>query len=902
MSLGLVAAIILLALGAGCSKEPDSKETRLSRAREYLASDQYVKAEKEYREVLRLAESEPEALLRLGLLYQEQGQWVQAYPLLKRHAELQPNNPQTLPNLGQVLVALGHYAEARDLALLTLDSEPGHEKALVLLADTAVPTNSLNETRSIIERRRSQDRDRSAYHLALGTLDLRQRNETRAEGEFKTALEMDPKSISAHEALGILYWGRNDLKLAEKEFKAAAELAPVRSASRLRYVDFLLKTGSEAEAKGILDDLNRKLPDYLPPRVFLMRMACAKQRDEDCAARVQDILSQNPVDYDALYQDGILNLAKGDANKAIREYEQLSNLYTKNPQARYQLALAYLQFAKGGGPNARKAVDNAETNLGTVVKLAPQFAPASLLLAELKMRKGSPAAAVDLLVPLVRDQPKISQAHQLLASAYLAQQNSAQALAIYRRMTELFPQDAQPLLSTGMILFNQRKLPDARNAFEKAAQISPNLLVVTERLVDVDLAEQKFDAAAQRVQEQLDKDPKVALTWAIRSKVYLAQRDFTRAEADLLKAIDLDPNLEPAYLLLAQTYVALDKPQQAAEKLSSFVQAKQTVPALMLLAEIQQRLKNFPAARDAYEKVLAVASNHTLAINNLAVLYSEQFGELEKAYDLAKKAREAAPSEPHLADTLGWIMFKKGDYRSALQLLRESAAKLPDRPEIQYHLGMIEYMLGQEETARTALKRATDATVDFAGKDEARRRLAVLATPTVGQSRAELERLAKENPNDPGALFRLARLLESEGAIEEASKIYTKILDGNSLYAPAVRQQAILYGQREDPKAFDLLNKARQASPDDPEIAKWLGVQNYRREYYGRAADLLKEAAGKRSDDAETLYYLGESQRQLKQWAGCKTSLERALSLNLPASLADKAKSALAECSDSASP
>src|SRR5207253_9166563 len=68
-------------------------------------------------------------------------------------------------------------------------------------------------------------------------------------------------------------------------------------------------------------------------------------------------------------------------------------------------------------------------------------------------------------------------------------------------------------------------------------------------------------------------------------------------------------------------------------------------------------------------------------LNNLAVLYSEQFGQLDKAYELAEKAREAAPNEPHLADTLGWISFKKGDYGKAMPLLRDSASKLPDRSE-----------------------------------------------------------------------------------------------------------------------------------------------------------------------------------------------------------------------------
>ena len=46
--------------------------------------------------------------------------------------------------------------------------------------------------------------------------------------------------------------------------------------TRLRYADFLIKTGAGAEAKSFLEEMNRKAPDYLPPRVFLMKMACAE--------------------------------------------------------------------------------------------------------------------------------------------------------------------------------------------------------------------------------------------------------------------------------------------------------------------------------------------------------------------------------------------------------------------------------------------------------------------------------------------------------------------------------------------------------------------------------------------------------------------------------------------------
>src|SRR4029077_5581057 len=224
----------------------------------------------------------------------------------------------------------------------------------------------------------------------------------------------------------------------------------------------------------------------------------------------------------------------------------------------------------------------------------------------------------------------------------------------------------------------------------------------------LDIAQQQYPAAMARVQKLLyndpkAQDPKTALLWALRGKIYLAQRDFTHAEPDLSKAIELDPNLGPAYMLQVQLYLASNKQDEAIAKLSALIEKNNDPRALMLLALIQTSLKHFDAARDAYEKVLALAPNSALALNNLAAIYSDQFGQVDKGYELAKKAKEAAPNEPHIADTLGWILFKKGDYGDALPALQESAAKLPDSPEVQYHVGMAHYMLGEEEPARIAL-------------------------------------------------------------------------------------------------------------------------------------------------------------------------------------------------------
>ena len=58
-----------------------------------------------------------------------------------------------------------------------------------------------------------------------------------------------------------------------------------------------------------------------------MKMACAEQQDEDCATRVQNILAQDPSTMTHCFWDGLLNLAKGDAAKAVREFEYLSSIY-----------------------------------------------------------------------------------------------------------------------------------------------------------------------------------------------------------------------------------------------------------------------------------------------------------------------------------------------------------------------------------------------------------------------------------------------------------------------------------------------------------------------------------------------------------------------------------------------
>src|SRR4029450_5842097 len=80
----LLAAFLVAAPTAGCSQKTETPQQHLTKANAAIENDHLVEAEKEYREVLRLAPTDAVALRQLGILYLDQGQLRQALPLLKR--------------------------------------------------------------------------------------------------------------------------------------------------------------------------------------------------------------------------------------------------------------------------------------------------------------------------------------------------------------------------------------------------------------------------------------------------------------------------------------------------------------------------------------------------------------------------------------------------------------------------------------------------------------------------------------------------------------------------------------------------------------------------------------------------------------------------------------------------
>jgi Flp pilus assembly protein TadD len=89
-------------------------------------------------------------------------------------------------------------------------------------------------------------------------------------------------------------------------------------------------------------------------------------------------------------------------------------------------------------------------------------------------------------------------------------------------------------------------------------------------------------------------------------------------------------------------------------------------------------------------------------------------------------AKAASPADPRISDTLGWILYKRGDYKRAVGLFAEAAAKMPDEPTVEYHLGVARLKAGDAAGARDALTRALNSRSSFPEREAAQKALASL--------------------------------------------------------------------------------------------------------------------------------------------------------------------------------
>jgi tetratricopeptide (TPR) repeat protein len=840
----ILVAIALITIAVGCS--PEAKKGRqFKQAENYFNSGEYNKAKIEYLKYLRLDQQNPTVFERLGTIWFEQGAPLRAAPFLLKARELAPGNANNRIQLTRVFLSLGDVASARKEALSILKQSPNNDEAIALLAETDRTKEDIAYTEQSL--RQFHDHNKLSYNMAAANIAFHKGDIAAAEAALQRASQLDPKSATPYLALATLHLQAKDNTRALQDLKKAADLPPARSTAKVRLAEFKAMNGAVEEAKQMLKEVTSKTPDFFPAWLLQARIAVAEKHYDEATSILENVVNQDPENIDGRILQAKVWQAQGETQKANAGLEQLSKAYPGIPGIKYELALFYLQ---------QNNVAQATDVLKQAVAINPENVEAVMLLAQLNLRKNNFDEVVSAMTGVLKKHPEMRAARLLLAQAYQSMKRFDDASAVLQEQLVKDPNDAQTNFLLGLVFRQQNKNDEARKVFGKAHDLAPDNPATTEQLIQLDLGANDVTSAMNKVQEALTKTPGSAAAHFMEAQVHAQMKAWDKAEAALNKTIELDPKFSRAYDLLISIYVAQGKIAEAISKLEALIaKSPKNVPALMTAAMLYEQRKQYKEARDAYEKLLATNSDFIPALNNLAYLYATEFKELDKADELAKKARQLQPEDASVADTLGWVLYKKRDFPRALSLLQESAGKMPDNAEVQFHLGMANYMMGKVAAAKEALERAVNSPTEFSEKEECKRRLALLQEG--GEAGAvsidQLKKLLEQEPNDPVALQRIGELYENQSNFAEAASSYEGAIKLNpNLLDPTVRLAQLNAGPlKNSSKAMTFAKRARELAPTNPKINGLLGNIALQAGSYDWAYSLLKESVRRSPEDAE---------------------------------------------------
>jgi tetratricopeptide (TPR) repeat protein len=889
MAVACLCAAALLA--TGCSKE-SKKESRLRQADIHFKAGDYDRAEVEYLNALQIESTNFIALRRLGVMAYEEGRLSHAYAALNSAKKTAPEDFDTRLHLALVLLAGGNPKDARAEALTLLNRQETNEQVLMLLAESSLSTNDVIDAQQRLHSSEKACTSLAGFHLAKGTLLIREGKASEAESEFLKALSLDPKSGAAQMSLGNICLMRKDLTNAMVRYKAAADASGARSPCRLRYANFKLISGDSHGARQILEDMSTAAPDYLPALLALAQIDLVERNLAECETRLKNLLHRDPTHQEGLLLMASLQLAQNQPEKALAALQKLLKLFPRLPQAHYQTAQVYLR---------QNDLANAIKSLNETLRLQPGWIEPALLLAELHIQRGEHTDAINLLTKLTVQRPDLIEAQLLLATAQRTAGNLDSALRIYENIGKNHPNNPQPFFLMGLVLQQQSRNIDARTTYEHALSISPDFFPALEQLVKLDLTEKRLSEARDRAQKEINRTPTNTAPYLLLAKILITETNLDAAESVLIRAAALAPDATAPQALLAQVYVTGHKNEAALKKLTAIVATRTNdMGTWMLIGHLQTASSNYVAARQAYETILAINPQHVPALNNLAYLCSEHLGDPKRAYELGSRAHDLLPNDPNTADTFGWVLYRNGEYARALGLIQESVRRSAQEPEVWFHLGMASYMMGEEADARTALQNALHlAVADSYWRAEAEERLRVLAfDPSNADATAVrfLEGLLSHSSSDPTLQARLAAVSERSGDWQKAAKSYEKALACNTNLVPVMVKLAQLYSSHlnEPERAFELARRARNLDPTDPEVAHTLGRIAFDSARSGAdfqwANVLLQESSRHYPDDPEVLYDLAWSAYAVGQTSNAITAMRKAVSVSPPLRRSDQAR------------
>jgi tetratricopeptide (TPR) repeat protein len=523
---------------------------------------------------------------------------------------------------------------------------------------------------------------------------LEQKQPEQAIRRLDRRLAADPAIPKLYELRGMVYLSQKNLQKAEESYIKAAELDPGNLQQQTQLASFYAGIGKPDQAMRKLESLVSAHPGDADLKKRLARLYLQHKNWDKAGALADQLVKQNDPEGRILKGQGLLAQNKGA--EAVKELQAAVAADRNSAEARYLLGAAYL---------ADNKTAQAETEWNEAVKINDRFPQAYLSLARLRLAAGDADGA-------------IRHAQQGLRAA---------------------PDEAAFRIVMGNARTHKRDFAGAVNEFETALKSQPDNNAARYNLgianVNLQMSRNQPDRAVRTAEEQIRQFPDRAEPHLLLGQIEMARKNYAKAEGAFRKALDIDGDNLSAYALLGQLFRAQKATDRAIREFNHALGINpKFVQAHIMLASIYEEQNNPEEAKHHYRKALEINPNSPVAANNLAWLLADRGENLDEALKLAQAASQQARNgqamqagnAAAIQDTLGWIYYKKGSHRAAIDALGQAVRLDPNGAVYHYHLGMAYFKNGEKERAKRSLTEALKLSASFPGAGEAKSTLATL--------------------------------------------------------------------------------------------------------------------------------------------------------------------------------
>jgi tetratricopeptide (TPR) repeat protein len=716
-------ALVIVVLGGGVfayyqyGGSPEVRRERyLKKGQDYLKVSKLNDAIVELRNAVKADPRSAEARVELAMALLRRGDGKGGYNELVRAVDLKPDLIKARYQLALLLLQMRQIGRAKEHLEILRQHDRNSFASRYLAAKIALverlPDKALTELMAITEA----DPEKAFIYVDIGVVYFAAKNFRSAEEMFRKALEISPKLASARVGLAQLYVYTGNQEKAEAELIRATQEDPENESLLHLLGLFYARVQKINEFEKIYLELLKKKPNSLVAKKRLAELYITKGQAKQAQFFIDEIFRDRPGDPDGHFFRGRLRLANNELQKAAEDFAITTQHAPRLAPGFYYLGIVQLSLMQ---------VDNSKKNLLKAIELRPNWLLPRVAIAQLYAASGDTNLALEQSEIVLKAQPQNDFMLIVSGAARLKRGEADQALTLFKKAKAINPKSHAVRMNIGTAYMAKRQYADAIKEYEEALNLSPDRIEALASIVRVYSLQGDSKKAFDHAERHLSKTNNRAAVYQLMGQLKLNNKEYSQSIDYLNKALETNPNLTSVYFQIGNAYAAEKKFDSAIGHYEKVIAKNpKAIPPLMMAAVLYDRKRQPEKANDYYKKILDMNKNFAPAANNLAWNYAENGGNLDVALGLAQRARELDANDPGVADTLGWINYKKRLYPTAVTLLKESNTKLKEsNPEVLYHLGMAYHKNGDDKLAVETLGKALASDKAFNGRDEAKKTL-----------------------------------------------------------------------------------------------------------------------------------------------------------------------------------